>query len=169
MKTRESKSIYTLVFFIKVIIFVLTVNIGMLFSITAAPVRSPSLCGPASLLIICQKYGVETSLEELTRLSGYKEKQGTTIYGLYKAARRKGLYAIGMKIGVDDLAKLKIPTIAHLWNNHFVVVEGTQTETLKITDPPNKPKSISKEQLKLFYSGFALLISFRNLLFKKSL
>lgn len=121
--------------------------------------QTNSLCGPKSLLVVFQKLGIKANLNEIIKLSGYEESKGTTMYGLYKAARKKGLYAVGMKIGVEDLTKLKIPAIAHLWDNHFVVVEGTQTETLIITDPPKNPVAISKNNFKSIYSGFALLIS----------
>jgi len=109
--------------------------------------------------VVCKKLGVETTLNEIVKLAGFKENKGTTMYDLYKAARSKRLYAVGMKIGVKDLTKLRIPAIALLWNNHFVVVESTGTDTLIITDPPNKPQPISKENFQNMYSGFALLIS----------
>lgn len=124
----------------------------------AQPQPDP-LCGPKSLLVICQKLGIETTMEELTRLSDYKEKQGTSMYGLYRAAQQKGLYAVGMKIGIDDLAKLKVPAIAHLWDNHFVVVEATGTDTIIVTDLPKEPRYISKDEFQNIYSGFTLLIS----------
>jgi len=117
------------------------------------------LCGPKSLLVICQKLGVNTTLEELAILSDFKEKPGTSMLGLYQAAQKKGLYAVGMKIGVDDLAKRQVPAIAHLWDNHFVVVEATVGETLLVTDPPNNPRAVSKDEFQNLYSGFALLIS----------
>jgi len=52
------------------------------------------------------------------------------MYGLYRTVRKKGLYAEVMKIGVNDLAKLKIPAIAYLWktiNKH----RGPQKELFR--------------------------------------
>jgi len=107
--------------------------------------------------------GVESSLEEVSRLSGYREKEGTTLLGLYQAARKKGLYAAGVKMGLEEIADLKTPVIVHFWDNHFLMVEGDGTDTLIITDPPNPPQSISREQFQPFYSGFALLVSKRKI------
>jgi hypothetical protein len=110
-------------------------------------------------LVICQKFGVKTNIEELSKLSNYRENQGTTMLGLYNAAKEKGLQATGMKISLDEISKLEIPAIAHLWDNHFVVVEGTGTDTIIVTDSPKEPQRIAKDKFKPFYSGFALLVS----------
>ena len=144
----------------KVFLFLSLIN----FSLTCYSLNS-SFCGPRCLFIVFKKLGIETTLDELIKLSGYDEKKGTSMYGLYRAVRKKGLYAEGMKIGVNDLAKLKIPAIAYLWNNHFVVVEGTNTETLIITDPPNKSFPMHKDKFRGIYSGFSLLISKNKNLF----
>ena len=117
------------------------------------------LCGPKSLQVVFQKLGVKSSLEEVSRLSGYNDKEGTTMSGLYQAARKKGFCAEGVKISLDEIANLKIPIIAYLWDNHFLVVEGTGTDTLIITDPPKEPQLIPKDKFQPFYSGFALIIS----------
>lgn len=118
-----------------------------------------TLCGPQSLLAVFDRMGVRTDLEELKALSGYKAETGTTMLGLQTAAKAKGLQAVGVKIGVEELAGLKIPAIAHLWDNHFVVIEAGDEGMLKMTDPPAEPKMVSKEDFKKAYSGFALLIA----------
>ena len=86
--------------------------LGMLVSasmpITHAQVPCSShdaLCGPQSLLLVCRGLGVDAELDELRNLSGFDEEKGTTMLGLKKAAEAKGLHSIGMKIGIDDLAR----------------------------------------------------------------
>ncbi|MBI2842083.1 MAG: hypothetical protein HYX78_01645 [Armatimonadetes bacterium] len=120
--------------------------------------KSDLLCGPKCLLAVCQRFGVEASLEELAALSGADER-GASLAGLDAVARAKGLEVVGKKIGVDELAGLKCPAIAHLWNNHFVVVEAESPDKLKVTSPPGEPKVTTTEEFKKYYSGFALLIS----------
>lgn len=130
------------------------------FSTANSAIKEGKLsCGVRCLLIIFNKFGIKTPPDELIKISGYRKNRGTTMYGLYKAAREKGLYAVGMKIGIEDLSKLKIPAIVHLWNNHFVVVEPVEYNRLKITDSSQKTEIISTEKFKSYYSGFALLIS----------
>ncbi|MBI2844234.1 MAG: DUF1573 domain-containing protein, partial [Armatimonadetes bacterium] len=120
--------------------------------------KSDLLCGPRCLLVVCQKFGEEANLEELTALSGTDE-QGTSLIGLHAVARAKGLEAVAMKIGVDELEGLKCPAMAHLWNNHFVVVEADSPDKLRVTNPPGEPKVTTTEEFKKHYSGFALLVS----------
>ena len=121
---------------------------------------SDRLCGPQCLLHVCQYYGVDADIGELTKLCGYDEKDGTSMLGLLDAAKAKGLKAVGMKIGLDELAGLQVPAIAHLWDSHFVVVEATgSADTLLVTNPPREPVSVKNEDLQKAYSGFALLVS----------
>jgi len=94
------------------------------------------LCGPQSLLVVCRCLGSNATLDELVSLSGYGERSGANPLGLRKAAEAKGLCAVGMKIGAEDLARLTIPAIAHQWGNHFVAVESGGPDALKVTDPP---------------------------------
>ena len=125
------------------------------------------LCGPQSLLVICQSLKVEADLDELQNLSAFDEKAGTTMLGLKKAAEAKGLHAVGMKISLEELVTLETPAIAHQWDNHFVVVEGGESGAIKVTDPPAEPKVVPLEEFKQTYSGFALLVAKDESLFPK--
>ena len=148
-------------FAIGLVCFLLVVSLQRLSAQRTNCREADSLCGPNSLLIICQKFGVKTDLEELKALSGYEAEASTTMLGLQRAAEAKGLHAVGMKIGVDELAGLKMPAIAHLWSDHFVVVESASADpdTLKVTNPPGEPRLVSKQDFAKSYSGFALLVA----------
>lgn len=141
------------------ICLVLCIIGGISFAACKSCTESSKLCGPNSLLLICQKFGTSASLEELTGLCGYEEKDGTTLLGLQNAVKAKGLQAVGMKIGIDELAAFKGSAIAHLWDNHFVVVEPGDADTIMVADPPGEPQAVKKEDFKKAYSGFALLIA----------
>lgn len=117
------------------------------------------LCGPETLVLVCRGLGVETGLEEVSRLCGYDEKKGTTLLGLQNAAKAKGLEALGVKIGVEELAGIKTAAIACLWGNHFVVVEAGDAESIRVTNPPDEPRLVKKEDFKKVYSGFALVVA----------
>jgi len=123
-----------------------------------------SMCGPKCLLLICDRLGIKADLGELANLSG-KDKGGTTLLGLSKAAEKKGLKSIGVKLGIEDLAKSGILAIAHLWEHHYVVVEPT-AGGIRVTDPSgifaeggNGSRSMSLSSFVTRYSGFALLIA----------
>lgn len=116
------------------------------------------MCGPRSLLVICQRFGAPADLEELARLSGHTD-QGATLAGLYRAAQAKGLNVEGVKIGADELLASGLPAIVHLWGNHFVVAEGAGAAGFKVTNPPAEPITMALADFKNIYSGFALLFA----------
>jgi hypothetical protein len=116
------------------------------------------LCGPQCLLSICHRFGVETTIDQLTDLCGTDE-HGTTLYGLCAAAKKLGLEASAMKIGVDELIKLQSPSICYVWVNHYVVASGRSDGLVDVTDPPRESGAMALEDFRNYYSGYAVLIS----------
>lgn len=113
-------------------------------------------CGPQTLQIICELFGVKSTVEELARLAGTDET-GTTMGGLYEAAEKKGLAPLGKKFAVQRLEKLKRPVIAFVRNNHFVVVESFIGGKLRIFDPPNLPYQITPREFTDIWEGYAIV------------
>ncbi len=142
-------------------IFILTiVLIEILINIVWAEGINDPLCGPKSLLSICQKYGISTTIEEICALSEYKEKTGTTMLGLYQAANKKGLPAVPLKIELEQLCSIMVPSIAFVDGNHFLVVQGCKGDKVTIQNPPDTPYSVSKEVFnKRWKGGEALVFS----------
>ena len=147
------------IFLFFLLFFIFTSSFSFLYAACSSCGKDDPLCGPKSLLVVCNKLKVQTNIEELKQLSGYDETQGTTMAGLYKAAQAKGLYAEGMKLSIEELSKLKIPIIAYFWENHCVVIDGFKGDKLTIIDYPQDPYSISKEEFANYYSGFAILVA----------
>lgn len=136
-----------------------SLNIQIAFAACNSYKKSDPLCGPNCMIMVCHRLGVESNLEEMKTLCGYNEKSGTTMLGMINAAKAKGLQAVGMKISIEELSSLGIPAIAHLWGSHFAVVEPGDAENIMVTNPPDTPQVIKKEEIKKKYSGFALLIA----------
>lgn len=114
-------------------------------------VCSDPLCGPASLKVICDHYGIQTNTYELIKLSSTTE-YGTTMLGLVNAARAKGLKATGVKARLSEIA---FPAICHQWSNHFVVVyEDDDPGMIRVNDS-GKIGVIAREDFD--YSGFAVV------------
>ena len=126
------------------------------------------LCGPTSLLALCQALGTKTDLQELKELTGFDDKAGTTMSGLRRAAEAKGLHAVGMKIGVDELAGNKALAVAYLWGNHFVAADFGDPAGIKVTGPSGKTGILPKDEFAKVYSGFALLVARDETSFPKS-
>jgi predicted double-glycine peptidase len=125
---------------------------------SSSRIQPDEMCGPKCLLVVCQRLGVRADLDELAGLCCRGENP-TTMADLCRAAREKGLKATGSKIRMEDLATLGVPAIAHLWGNHFVVVQCASTDLVEVTDPPAEPRVVPLEEFKKMYSGFALLVA----------
>ena len=125
---------------------------------TPEKIASDPKCGPRSLLAICQLLGVEARLDELCKLSGLTNK-GTTMYGLYEAAQKKGLKAEGLKLSMDELANLDSPAIAHIEPDHFFVVEDVIGNNIRIIDPPKAPYILTKKEFQKSWDGKVLVVS----------
>ena len=110
---------------------------------TTSPIETEDpllLCGPQSLLRICEILNAETNLRELKKLSGFDPNRGTTMFGLKEAATYKGLTPKGVKANLKGLKKNRVPmpAIAYVDENHFLVVEAVQRDGIRIFDPADK-------------------------------
>ena len=115
-------------------------------------------CGPQSLLIICKRLGISSTLADLCRLSDMDES-GTTMYGLRQAALSIGLNAIGMSIDIDQLSLLRNPAIGHTKDNHFVVIERFEKGTFCIVDSSKGTYLLTKDELSNIWDGKVLVLS----------
>jgi ABC-type bacteriocin/lantibiotic exporter with double-glycine peptidase domain len=126
-----------------------------------------SLCGPQSLLVICQHFSIQTDIQNLCRLSNWKEGVGVTIWGLYQAARSIGLQAQGLKIDLESLKSVKNPCIVLISNRtnradrqktgHFCVVDHITSDSIIIKDYPNCLRSYSLEEFTKIWGGYTLI------------
>jgi predicted double-glycine peptidase len=98
-------------------------------------------CGPRSLLLACESLGVKTgkgtsiTLESL-RQEAHTTKDGTTLEGLARAAKRvAGLKAAGVQMDGNALKELAPPAIAWLDGNHYVAVLSIRKDNAVIHDP----------------------------------
>ena len=122
---------------------------------------SPALleCGPRSLLMICNLLGVETSFAELAELSAFSPETGTTMAGLYSAAQRKGLNPVGVKTGISDLQQLEKPVIAHVNQDHFLVVTRIEENSVYCLDPVELYGVLSLDEFEKIWGGHLLLFT----------
>src|ERR1043165_577528 len=81
--------------------------------------QDQSDCGVACLLSIIQYYGGVNTFDNLRRLSG-TNVTGTTLLGLYNAARECGFHAEGCEADIQSLIEHEPPCILH------VIAEGSQ-------------------------------------------
>jgi ABC-type bacteriocin/lantibiotic exporter with double-glycine peptidase domain len=104
--------------------------------------QSNGYCGPASLKIVLDYYGVRKSERALAELCGATRERGTSARGLVSAARKLGFDAY-MKTGssLKELEALsrEVPVIVD-WchqseGGHYSVVAGFNGKDIVLSDP----------------------------------
>ena len=96
-------------------------------------------CGAACLASVAGYYGLKMPVARLRRLAG-TDREGTSIYGLVKAAEKLGFTAKGMKGEPEALlAGIPLPAIAHVIKDgnilHFMVIYEISAERVTAADP----------------------------------
>lgn len=104
--------------------------------------QAPGLCGPASLKMVFDYYGVSVSEKEIAKLAGASKEKGTSIEGLIKAAKHFGFQVfLKKKSSLDDLRyfiKRKIPVIVDWFfedEGHYSVVVDIDKKNIVLMDP----------------------------------
>ena len=116
-------------------------------------------CGPRSLLMVCNLLGVETSFAELAELSAFSPQTGTTMAGLYTAAQSKKLNPVGVKTSITDLQRLEMPVIAHVNQDHFLVVTRIADNNVYCLDPVELYGMLSLAEFEKIWGGHLLLFT----------
>ena len=114
------------------------------------------MCGPVSLSLLCEMSGVSASAEEIAQLAK-TDRAGTTLKGLAEAAYQLGLNATGMKIDIGKLLRMQQPVIAHVRQNHYVVVEIIADSQLRLFDPAKPTTIMAPAEFAKIWDGYVLM------------
>jgi ATP-binding cassette subfamily B protein len=117
-------------------------------------------CGLACLASVVKFYGGEITQEKLRDESG-TTFNGTSMLGLYQAARNHGFDAAGFEAETENLKAQKTPVILHVVKDenleHFVVCYGYEKGRFIIGDPSNGIEYFSESQLEKIWKTKTLL------------
>lgn len=131
--------------------------------------QTPGLCGPASLKMVMDYYGVSVSEKEIARVAGSTREKGTSIKGLIKAARRFGFRVVLKKdASLRDLEYFvdkKIPVIVDWFEGgnggHYSVVVDITKRKVVLMDPALRKillyvrrRVVSRELFKMLWFDF---------------
>jgi len=123
--------------------------------------KDQSDCGVACLAGIIRYFSGSVKLERLRELSG-TNKQGTTLLGLYQAAREVGLKAEPYEAELENLRELEDPCILHIIKNnklqHYVICYGYEDEKFLLSDPAEGVKYVSEDEIEQQWQSKALLL-----------
>ncbi|MBN1293028.1 MAG: DUF1573 domain-containing protein [Candidatus Latescibacteria bacterium] len=108
-------------------------------------------------MVLCERHGVKTSIEEISNITGYDKQFGTTMLGLYHAAQKKGLSVVPARMKDGDLCKLKDYSIAFVDGRHFLVICGCNGDNVILQNPPDSPFTQSVETFSKRWNGEILL------------
>lgn len=114
-------------------------------------------CGPAALATVIKAQGIDCSEMELAKIAGTDES-GTSMYGLIQAARKKGLEAWGVRIGLENLKPNNIVFIKLHGSSHYSVIRKISNNNVYLADPSLGEIEIKKDIFNQIYSGNALVI-----------
>ena len=103
--------------------------------------ETPGLCGPASLKMVMDYYGVSVSEAEIAKVAAATKAKGTSITGLIKAAKHIGFETFLKKnSSLKDLeyfVNKKIPVIVDWFaedDGHYSVVVDIDKKNVEITE-----------------------------------
>lgn len=122
-------------------------------------------CGVACLLSVIRYYKGERTLEQLRRISG-TSVNGTTLLGLYEAAKVMGFEAQGCEADIPSLMEHPAPCILHVLMpggiQHYLVVYGYEKQDgevkFLISDPARGVSTYTGKELEDIWQSRACLI-----------
>ncbi len=121
-------------------------------------------CGCACLATISKQYGLKIPISKIREVSG-TDKQGTSAYGIIKAAEQLGFTAKGVKANKpeDIFSEFPLPAIAHVIIDksllHYVVIHKISKEEIIIADPAKGIVKYSPEEFFKIWTGVLILMT----------
>ncbi|WP_427157347.1 peptidase domain-containing ABC transporter [Aliinostoc sp. HNIBRCY26] len=119
--------------------------------------QSSSDCGAACLVMIGRYWGKQFSVNLLRELANV-DRNGSSLRGLTVAAENLGLNTRPVKANFEQLAKQKLPAIAHWQGKHYIVVYEITTKQVIIADPAIGQLTLSHQEFQADWTGYALLL-----------
>ena len=120
-------------------------------------------CGAACLASVGNYYKIHLPIAKIRQLAS-TDMRGTNVLGIIQAAEKMGFSAKGVKGGIDSLAKIPKPSIAHvvLKNqlHHFVVIYKMGKKHVEVMDPAyGTIEKYSIEAFQEIWTGVLILLA----------
>ncbi|MEH2386876.1 MAG: peptidase domain-containing ABC transporter [Nostoc sp.] len=119
--------------------------------------HSASDCGAACLVMVSRYWGKRFSVNRLRDIANV-DRNGASLRGLLTAAESIGFATRPVKAGLQQLAKQKLPAIAHWEGKHYIVVYEITPKYVIVADPAIGQRTLSHAEFKANWTGYTLLL-----------
>ena len=119
-------------------------------------------CGAACLATISKQYGLNLSISKIRETAG-TDKQGTSAYGVIKAAEKLGFSAKGVKGNQEAFfSEFPLPAIAHVVVDgsllHYVVIHKISKNQILVADPGKGLVKYTPDEFFKIWSGVLIML-----------
>lgn len=113
-------------------------------------------CGPTCLRMVAKYFGKHYNLETLRELT-WKTREGVSLLTISDAAEKIGFRTQGVRITLEQLVTIPLPSIIHWTQNHFVVLykikkRGSRLE-FQVSDPAHGLLIYNQEDFMKFWAS----------------
>ncbi|KAB8331087.1 ATP-binding cassette domain-containing protein [Scytonema tolypothrichoides VB-61278] len=119
--------------------------------------QSASDCGAACLVMVSRYWGKHFSINRVRDIANV-DRNGASLRGLSAAAESFGFATRPVKASLEQLAKQKLPAIAHWKGNHYIVVYEITPKQVIVADPGIGQRTLSHAEFKADWTGYTLLL-----------
>ncbi|MEA5552441.1 peptidase domain-containing ABC transporter [Anabaena cylindrica UHCC 0172] len=119
--------------------------------------QSASDCGAACLVMVSRYWGKRFSVNRLRDIANV-DRNGASLRGLLTAAESLGFATRPVKASLNQLAKQKLPAIAHWEGKHYIVVYEITPRHVIVADPAIGQRTLTHAEFKADWTGYTLLL-----------
>lgn len=119
--------------------------------------QSGSDCGAACLVMVSRYWGKRFSVNRLRDIANV-DRNGASLRGLLTAAESLGFATRPVKASLNQLAKQKLPAIAHWEGKHYIVVYEITPKYVIVADPAIGQRALTHAEFQADWTGYTLLL-----------
>lgn len=118
-------------------------------------------CGLACVMMVANYHGFRVDITTVRNIINPSSK-GINVFELIDLAKKFSLIARPAKVSLNQLNKLKSPSILHWDLDHFVVLKEIKGQKGIILDPAKGQKEMDLSEISKHYTGIAIELSPEN-------